>query len=271
MTGHLPDYQIYAIRHGVNTVRIRAQNFINDPDPAALLQMDFYSWVLVGPDRTVVVDTGMKVETAARYGHTPVMAPPEALAQLGIDPASVDTVLLTHAHYDHVGHIDAFPQARFWMQAREMAYVTGPWMEHALFRHAYLAPDIAALVGLLHAGRLHLHGPDAGVAPGVTVHWVGGHCDGQEIVRVHTARGWVVLASDALHYFEELERGKPYAVAFNISDMIAAHGRIRELADSDDHIVPAHDPRVADLWPAAGPGLDGRILRVDVAPVAAGS
>jgi glyoxylase-like metal-dependent hydrolase (beta-lactamase superfamily II) len=75
-----------------------------------------------------------------------------------------------------------------------------------------------------------------------------------------------VLASDALHYFEEYERGIPFTVAFNISDMIAAHDRIRELADSDDHVLPAHDPRLLNLYPAASPELEGRILRLDRQP-----
>jgi glyoxylase-like metal-dependent hydrolase (beta-lactamase superfamily II) len=74
-----------------------------------------------------------------------------------------------------------------------------------------------------------------------------------------------VLASDALHYYEEYERGVPFAIAFSIADMLAAHDLIRDLADSDDHVLPAHDPRLLHLYPSL-PGHEGRILRLDVAP-----
>lgn len=259
-------YEIYGIRHAVNTIRTRGNNFILDKDPTAPLQLDFYSWVLVGENRTIVVDTGMSRAKGEANGHEQVIAPPDALTALGIDPAKIETVILTHAHYDHLGYLNSFPNAHFLMQAEEMNYVTGPYMEKPWFRHAYHVDEIQTLVGLLHEGRLHLHGRDKTIADGVSVHWVGGHCAGQEIVRVRTKRGWVVIASDALHYYEEYEKGIPFAVAFNLSDMIASHDLIRELADSDDHILPGHDPRLAKQYQAVSPELADKVFRLDVAP-----
>jgi glyoxylase-like metal-dependent hydrolase (beta-lactamase superfamily II) len=260
-------WEIYAIRYGTNQSRTRGQNFILEQRPSDPMPMDFYSWVLRSGDKVVVVDTGMDPEKAARHGHDILKGPVDALRALSIDPLEVDTVILTHAHYDHLGHLDAFPNARFHMQAEEMAYVTGPWMQRTWFRRAYEPDEICRLVNLLHGDRLNLHGRDQQITGGVTVHWVGGHCAGQEVVRVKTARGWVVLASDALHYYEEYERGIPFSVAFNLSDMIAGHERIRELADSDDHIVPAHDPRIVRIYPSAGGQLDDWVLRLDLPPV----
>ena len=266
VAGGQAEYEIYAIRYGVNAGRVRGQSFILEARPTEPLPMDFYSWVLIGGEKPIVVDTGMHPDKAAKHGHDILLSPVDALRSLGVDPEAVETVVLTHMHYDHTGHLEAFPKARFLLQAEEMAYVTGPFMQKPWFRRAYEVDEITRLVGYLHAGRLELHGRDKVVADGVSVHWVGGHCAGQEVVRVRTARGWVVLASDALHYYEELERGIPFAVAFNLSDMIAAHDRIRELADSDDHVVPAHDPRVLALYPPASPALSGKAVRVDVAP-----
>lgn len=269
MSGIAPEpvkYEIYGIRYGANPRRTRGQNFILEALPSEPLQLDFYSWVLIGGGEVIVVDTGMDPEKAARHGHDVLLSPVEALKSIGVDPQTVETVILTHAHYDHLGHLDAFPKARFLMQAEEMAYVTGPWMTKPWFRRAYEPDEITRLVHLLHTGRLELHGRDRTISDGVSVHWVGGHCAGQEIVRVRTERGWVVLASDALHYYEEYERGVPFAVAFNLSDMIAAHDRIRELADSDNHVIPAHDPRIEKIYPAARPELEGKVLRLDREP-----
>lgn len=257
-------WRIYGIRHAINEGRTRGQNFILEGDPGAELVLDFYSWVLVSEARVIIVDTGMDPAKATRHGHTHLVSPVAALAALGIDAAQAGTVILTHAHYDHLGYLDAFPAARFHMQAEEMAYVTGPWMQKPWFRRAYEPDEILRLVTLLHTDRLDLHGREAEIADGVSVHWVGGHCAGQEIVRVRTARGWVVLASDALHYYEEYERGVPFAVVFNSSDMIAAHDRIRALADSDDHVLPAHDPRIARIYPQVGDFA--HLFRLDVAP-----
>ena len=258
-------WEIYAIRHATNETRTRGVNFISDPEPTAPLTLDFFCWVLRSGQDVIVVDTGIDPEKGARNGHKQVMSPPDGWAALGIDPAQVSTVLLTHAHYDHLGYLDALPNARFYMQAEEMEYVTGPWMEKPTFRHAYWPDEIARLVHLLYDGRLHLHERDYDVTDGISAHWVGGHCAGQEVLRIRTDRGWGGLASDALHYYEEYERGIPFTVAFNISDMMAAHDRIRDLADSDDHVLPAHDPRLLDLYPAVSPDLEGRILRLDQA------
>jgi len=260
-------YEIYGIRYGVNETRKRGNNFIHEERPDEPLTLDFYSWVLKGRGKVIVVDTGMDPEKARKHGHDMLVTPPAALEALGIEPARVETVILTHAHYDHLGHLSAFPAARFLMQAEEMHYVTGPYMEKPWFRRAYEPDEIARLVHLLHEGRLELHGPEREIADGVSVHLVGGHCAGQEIVRVRTDRGWVVLASDALHYYEEYERGVPFAVVFNLSDMIMAHDRIRALADSDDHVIPGHDPRIAKIYPAARPDLEGKVFRLDLPPL----
>lgn len=261
-----PTYDVYAIKYATNPNRTRGHNFIKDADPMAPFTMDFFCWVIIGDGKAFVVDTGMAPEKAGRHGHQFIASPVETLKKLGVEPASVETVIMTHLHYDHTGHTEAFPNAKFLLQHEEMAHVTGPYMETPFFRHAYEVDEIQKFLGYLHSGRLKLHGRDFQVADGISVHWVGGHTAGQEVVRVRTKRGWVVLASDALHYEEELTRGVPFAIVFNVADMIKSHERIRELADSDDHIVAAHDPKVLDLYPAASPELAGLAVKVDEAP-----
>ncbi|MBA4788364.1 MAG: MBL fold metallo-hydrolase, partial [Rhizobiales bacterium] len=173
-------YEVYAIRYATNTERTRGLNYIKDADGEQKLTMDFFSWLIVGEGTAIVVDTGMAPEKAARNGHRMLASPVDVIRALGVDPERVETVIMTHLHYDHTGHTEAFPKARFLLQAEEMAYVTGPYMEKPWFRHAYHADDVQRFVGYLHAGRLHLHGRDHRVADGVSVHWVGGHCAGQE-------------------------------------------------------------------------------------------
>lgn len=258
-----PVFELYAIRYATNPARTRGHNYILADRPDAVEPMDYFSWLAIGPGGPVVIDTGLLQAKALARGYTMPHTPMDGLRALGVDPAAVERVVVTHLHYDHIGNTEAFPKARFELQAAEMAHATGPLMAQPFLRLAYEPEEIARFVFYLHAGRLHLHGPEHQVLPGLTVHWVGGHTAGQEVVRVHTRRGWMVLASDALHYYEEYERGLPFTVATDVAAMLLAHGRIRALADSDAHIVPSHDPAVADRFPPARADLAGFVYRLD--------
>ena len=266
MSGEAPVYEVYAIRFGSNPARLRGQNLIGDTRPLDPQVMDFFCWLIVGEAGAIMVDTGTSRAVVEDHGGNFVRCPTEALAELGLRADQVRTVILTHLHYDHIGNLDKFPAAHFHLQAAEMQYATGPDMQHYFLRRPYGPKEMATALDLLYAGRLTLHGAEAEIAPGVTVHLVGGHTAGQEIVRVRTRRGWVVLASDALHYYEELERAVPFTVVHDVGRMLAAHGVIRGLADSDDHIVPAHDPIVLQRYKAVRPDLAGFLVRLDAAP-----
>ncbi len=265
-----PTYEIYAIRFATNPGRTRGQNFISDADPLKTHVMDFFCWVIVddagGSRRAIMVDTGTSQATLEKHGLQFIGSPVQALVALGFEAGAVETVVLTHLHYDHIGNVDQFPAARFHVPALEMQFATGPDMQHRFIRRPYGTKEIAVVLDCLYQDRVDLHGPVIELAPGISLHHVGGHTAGQEIVRVRTRRGWVVLASDALHYYEELERAVPFAVAHDLGKMLAAHATIRTLAESDDHVVPAHDPMVLDRYPAARPDLAGFVVRVDVAP-----
>ena len=78
-----------------------------------------------------------------------------------------------------------------------MHYACGHYMRHHKLRHSFEVEDVAGIIRMTYADRVAFHDGDAEVAPGVTVHRVGGHSDGLQVVRVETARGPVVIASDA--------------------------------------------------------------------------
>ena len=66
---------------------------------------------------------------------------------------------------------------------------------------------------------------------------------------VQPGSGWLVLASDASHYYENLMRQSPFPIVFNVGDMLDGFDKLRALADSADHIVPGHDPQVRQRYP----------------------
>ena len=190
----------------------------------------------------------------------------KSLKLIGVDPDKVEDVVISHLHYDHVGSFHKFAKARFHLQTREMGFVTGPYMRYPKFGHSFEVEDVVGMVKLNFKGRVEQHNGDFELAPNVTLHHVGGHTPGLQIVRVMTKRGWVVLASDAAHYQENLIKKNPFPAIFSLDDMLRGYARIRELADSEDHVIPGHDPLVMKLYPAVSPKLEGIIVRLDVPP-----
>jgi len=166
-------------------------------------------------------------------------------------------------HYDHCGNHSLFPKARYHVQDREMQFSTGRYMTHAHMRFPFEEEDVVAMVRRVFAGRVVFHNGDDEIAPGLSLHHVGGHSMGLQMIRARTRRGWVVLAADAAHYYANLERGLPYPITFNAGDAVEAFRRAYGLADSPDHIVPGHDPLVLDRYPAPRPELAGWIARLD--------
>jgi len=136
-------------------------------------------------------------------------------------------------------------------------------MTHPLMRLPFEAEDVVAMVRKLYAGRVVFHDGDEEFAPGLSLHRVGGHSKGLQMVRVNTRRGWVVVASDAAHYYANMECGLPYPFVFNIGDTLEGYRRAYAVASSPDHVIPGHDPLVLARYPAAAPELAGWVARLD--------
>jgi len=259
-------WEIYAVKYGRHERRA-AENFIGGDPHNGPMPLDYFVWAVVGDGRTFVVDTGFDRQTAEKRQRNVIRSPAEGLKTIGIDAAKVEDVVITHMHYDHAGNHELFPTARYHMQEREMAYCTGKCMCHDALRMAFEADDVAAMVRRLFLGRLRFHDGESELAPGLTLHHVGGHTMGLQILRVRTRRGWVVLASDATHFYANLEEGRPFPIVYNVADMLDGHRTIQRLADSRHHIIPGHDPLVLERYPAAKPGLEGIVARLDADPL----
>jgi glyoxylase-like metal-dependent hydrolase (beta-lactamase superfamily II) len=255
-------YEVYAVKYAERDGQ-RGEHFLGgDPHDDDPMPMDYFVWAIVGGGGTWVVDTGFGRRDAEARGRRLLRSAAEGLALIGVDAGEVGDVIITHLHYDHVGGFDQFPLARFHVQDREVAYATGRHMRSRALNHAFTPQHIADFVLAVHAGRVLFHDGDAELAPGLTVHWVGGHTDGLQIVRVHTERGWLVLASDASHYYENMDAVRPFPIVFHVGDMLDGYRRIRELADRDDLIVPGHDPLVFARFPAVSEALTGIACRL---------
>ena len=256
----LPEYELFAVRYAMRDAR-RSEHFIGGDPHDAPMAMDYFLWAAVGQERTFIIDAGFTAEVAAKRKRTFLRCPVETLKAIGVDGDAVEDVILTHLHYDHVGNFHRFPNAQFHLQEPEIAYATGRYMRYPRLAHSFEVEDVVGIVRLNFAKRVMFYNGDAELAPGISVHAVGGHSAGLQFVRVHTRRGWVVVASDTTHFYENMLTGRPFTTAFHVGKMLEGFDALRAAAPSLSHIIPGHDPLVMKFYPPAGSNLEGEVVR----------
>ncbi|MHB8575503.1 MAG: N-acyl homoserine lactonase family protein [Dehalococcoidia bacterium] len=246
-------YRIYALRYAhreTNSSEVFHGDYRREP-----LGMDYFVWAATNSDRTVVIDLGFTEPVGTRRGRQFLRSPDRGLAEIGIDAASVEQVVVTHFHYDHTGNHALFPRATFHIQDAEIRFYTGRHARQPAFSHSAEVDDVVAFVRLNYEGRVHFIDGEAEIVPGISVHHVGGHTAGMQIVSVQTARGRAVLASDASHYYRNLADNVPFNTLHDLPGMYQAFERIRSLAAAPDLVVPGHDPLVLERLKPVAPGI----------------
>jgi glyoxylase-like metal-dependent hydrolase (beta-lactamase superfamily II) len=258
-------WEVYAIKYA-RVSRRSPDNFVGGDAHDVDMPLNYYVWLIAGKNRNIVVDTGFGEEMAKKRGRQILRPVAEGLGALGVAPEKVEDVVITHMHYDHAGNLPLFPRARFHLQDREMEFATGRCMCHAMMRHGYEADDVVHMVRCVFDRRVEFHDGPREIAPGVELHHIGGHTKGLQSVRVRTRRGWVVLASDASHFYAHMEQDRAFPILYNLADMLEGFKTLRRLATSPKHIIPGHDPLVMDRYPAAREEMKDWIVRLDVDP-----
>jgi glyoxylase-like metal-dependent hydrolase (beta-lactamase superfamily II) len=255
-------WDVVAVRYGTRELRISDayHGFESFGVPDGPYAMDYFFYVLRRGGETVLVDTGFDRAVGERRGRTPLWEPVEALERLGVPAASVSRVLVTHLHYDHIGNLSSFPGAELVVHERELAFWGGPEgrePEHALHVEA---DEVAYLAAVREEGRVRVLTGDGPVLAGVESVLVGGHSPGQVVLLVQGAGGPVLLASDAVHYYDELEHGWPFAIFVDLEAMVAGYDVVRRLAaEHGAPVVAGHDPLVMERFPVVGGGLGVRV------------
>ena len=261
----LPNYEVFAIRYATRASK-RSDNFVGGDPHDGPMPLDYFVWAAIGPDRSYVIDTGFTAEIAAKRKRDYLRCPIESLKLIGLDPDKITDVILTHLHYDHVGNFDKLPAANFHLQETELHYAVGRYMRYKKLQHSYEIEDVVGMVRANYAGRVNFYDGMAELSPGITIHPAPGHSAGLQFVRVHTKRGWVVLASDVTHFYENMDAYKPYVTTFHIGNMLEGFDKLRAAAPSPQHIIPGHDPLVMQRYKAPRLDLDGIVVRLDEPP-----
>ena len=251
-----PGNEVWAIRYG--SLELLRSAFFYDfaayGEPDSTMQMDYLYFVVRTPAETILVDCGFDPEVARRRGRTPLVDIDEGLAAVDLSVADIDRVVLTHFHYDHIGNLSRFDSARLVAQEAEVHFWQSPVARRRSFAEVAEPAELLIIDEALSDGRLSLVNDRAEIAPGVQTELVGGHTPGQQLVIVETAGGPLVLASDALHCYEEIELDRPFHHFCDLAGTYRAFDRIRELEANGARIVAGHDPLVASRFSGEGPG-----------------
>jgi glyoxylase-like metal-dependent hydrolase (beta-lactamase superfamily II) len=257
--------EVVAVRYG--TVRSHRSELYHRyaayGEADARQDMDYFFYLLRSGDEVTVVDTGFDPQAARRRGRTCLVPPSEALDRLGVDPTGVRRLIISHFHWDHIGNLGLFPHAELVVPQRELAFWSTPVARNLQFSSIVEEGEIEAIGRAHREGRVVTTGEDEQIAPGVRAITVGGHTPGQQILVVEAADGPVILASDAVHLYEELELERPFGVLVDLREMCEAYTMLKSLAASlGAEVVPGHDPAVAQRFPSLGGDADGLAYRL---------
>jgi glyoxylase-like metal-dependent hydrolase (beta-lactamase superfamily II) len=238
-------YKIYTLYYGKRDATT-ADYFLDDTSNIPI-GMGYYFWVATNGEHTVAIDLGYHPDVGAQRGRTLVRQPAELLDKIQLDPRTVQHAIVTHLHWDHVGGYGLFPNARFYLQERELHFWTSAQLPE--WQSSLEEEELVAVVRLHFHGRMGLCEGSREIVPGITVHHVGGHTMGSQIVQVETARGTAVIASDAAKLYRNFLEDIPQSHSHSVADQRKGYALIKHLASSDDLIIPGHDPEVMRRLP----------------------
>jgi glyoxylase-like metal-dependent hydrolase (beta-lactamase superfamily II) len=259
-----PVYEVFAIRYA-SMPETPVNSLVAGADPARKMSIAMIVWLIRGNGRVILVDSGFyRPQFFKELKIDGFLNPSDAVAQSGIMPAvkaqDVTDVVITHMHWDHADGMDLFPNARIWLQKDEYTYYTGEAWQSPRTHGGIAKDDVLAAVTLNLAGRVRLVNGDAQeIFPGITCYIGGKHTFQSQYVGVNTKAGTVILASDNMYLYENLEKHVPIAQTLDAASNLRAQDRMKQLAASPRLIVPGHDPAVFEKFPK----VSDRVVRIE--------
>jgi len=251
-----PTYTVEAIRYG--TVKdYPVADLVAGADKSRRSDLAMVFWLIQGGGHNILVDAGFyRPQFFRDWKVSGFQKPSDALRNAGLQPGEVTDIVISHMHWDHVDGIDVFPKARIWIQRDEYVYYTGEAWQQPDATGGIDPGDVETIVKANIAGHVSFVNGDAQeILPGITCYIGGKHTYQSQYVSVHAKDGTVILASDNVYLYENLDKHVPIAATLDSASNLAAQDRMRKLATKPEFIVPGHDPAIFTRFPTIAPGI----------------
>jgi glyoxylase-like metal-dependent hydrolase (beta-lactamase superfamily II) len=249
-----PEYSIRAIRYATAPGFPLDQMVIGGPKDQKI-DAAMVIWLIRGGGHTILFDSGYHRDTFLKdFVMKDYLRPDEAVKTAGVEPDAVTDIVISHAHWDHLGGIDLFPKAIIWIQKDEYRYYTmDAWQPGG--DHGGIDPeDVKVLLQLNTEGRVRLiDGDNIEIFPGIRAYTGSRHTYASQYLKVDGNPSFV-LASDNCYLYLNLSMHLPSAT-FSDADHAAnaaQQSRMIELAGSPDRVVPGHDALQFQKFPTEG-------------------
>jgi glyoxylase-like metal-dependent hydrolase (beta-lactamase superfamily II) len=238
-----PLYTVDAIRYGT-LADFPVRGLVQGADASRKMDIAMVVWLVRGGGHNILVDAGFyRAQFFQHWNVKDFKKPSEAIAAEGLQPTDITDVIVTHLHWDHADGADLFPKARIWVQRDEFVYYTGEAWHNARTHGGIEPDDVMSFAKMNIDGRVAFVAGDAQeILPGITCYIGGKHTYASQYVGVRTAKGIVILASDNVYLYENLEKHLPISQSLDQQSNLRAQDRMRKLAAEERLIVPGHDP-----------------------------
>jgi glyoxylase-like metal-dependent hydrolase (beta-lactamase superfamily II) len=253
-TASPPEYTIQAIRYA-DSPGDSVADLVVGARKEEKVDTVYALWLIRGGGRNILFDSGFHRQRWFKdWTFKDYLRPDEAVRLAGVKPEEVTDVVISHAHWDHMGGIDLFPKANVWIQKDEFRYYTGEAWQPGGDHDGIDPDDVQQLMRLNTEGRLRwVDGDNVEIFPGIRAYTGARHTFASQYLRVDGTPPFV-LASDSVYLYRNLTEHKASAT-FSEADYpanIKNQERMIQLAGSPDRVVPGHDALQFQKFPAKG-------------------
>ena len=254
-------YEVYAIKFASTAHAFPIAVWAYNGPEKDSVNIDFMVWLIRGTNgKNILVDAGFfnDMEDAKEFNVTNYVRPDSMLAKLQLKAADITDIIVSHPHWDHIDGVDLFPNAHVWMQKEDFNYFAVTAWQKDGNNGGFNKRDVRKLIELNLAGKLTLvDGDDKEIIPGIKVYTGSRHTFNSQYVLVQTGTNKIILASDNIWIYYNLEHLTPASVGgtLDATAYVKSMQRMKTQVSDIKFIIPGHDDKIFSIFPAVAEGV----------------